>query len=189
MHPKIPVKKVRMFKSKKRSLSFQIGVILFCLLSLSVSAAAQRRSAKKPVPKATPKIVTSFVIKDESEKVAIQIKNLTRFIYVLGGIANVIEAVDKDARAGKVSPAGLRQNQANKQTVLQTIRNVRAGVVQLENDFHSRPELRPYIIYIQGVSEMAGVAEDQAVAGQLSTAGKTLLEVVNRLTDTLQNLR
>jgi hypothetical protein len=73
--------------------------------------------------------------------------------------------------------------------VLQSIRNVRAGVVQLENDFHSKPELRGYIPFIQGVSEAVGLAEDQAVGGQLNNSGKTLLDVVNRLTDTLLNLR
>jgi len=164
----------------------QISVILFCLLGLADTAQAQRKPVKKPVPKATPKPVASFVVKDESGKVAIQIKNLTRFIYVLGGVAKTIEDIDKDPRA---STAVKNQNNAAKQTVLQSIRNVRAGVVQLENDFHAKLELRPYLIYIQGISETAGLAEDQAVRGQLNNAGKTLLEVVNKLTDTLQNLR
>lgn len=175
-----------MLKNRKLFLLLQIGMLACCLLGLSASAAAQRKPVKKPAPKATPKPAASFVIRDESAKVAIQIKNITRFIYVLGGVAKTIEDIDKDTRA---STAVRNQNNTAKQTVLQSIRNVRAGVVQLENDFHAKPELRPFLIYIQGVSETAGLAEDQAVRGQLNNAGKTLLEVVNRLTDTLQNLR
>jgi hypothetical protein len=177
-----------MLINRKTSFLLQIGVMVFCLLYLSTAALAQKKPVRKSVPKAAPKPVASFADKDESLKVANQIKNLTRFIYVLGGIASTLEAVDKDAKAGKVSPAGLKLNQTNKQTVLTTIKNVRAGVVQLEGEFHAKPELRPYIMYIQGVSEMAGIAEDQAVGGQFMTAGKTMLEVVNKLTDTLQNL-
>ena len=74
------------------------------------------------------------------------------------------------------------------ETVLQTVKNVRAGIVQLEGEFHEKAELRPYIQYIQGVSEMVGVAEDQASSGQLNNSGKTLIEVVTKLTDTLKNL-
>ena len=160
--------------------------ILVCLLGLTVGASAQRRSTKKPAPKPAAKPVTSFVVKDESLKVANQIKNISRFVFVLGGTARTIEDIDKDPKA---STAVKNQNRAAKQTVLQTIKDVRAGMVQLESDFHAKPELRQYIPFIQGVSETAGIAEDQATAGQLNTAGKTLLEVVNKLTDTLQNLR
>jgi len=170
-----------MLKNRKSNLLLQIVGILLCLLSLSVAAAAQKKPAKKPAPKP----VTSFVVKDESLKVANQIKNISRFVFVLGGTARTIEDIDKDPKA---SPSVKEKNRAAKQTVLQTIKDVRAGMVQLESDFHAKPELRPFIVFIQGVSETAGIAEDQATAGQFNTAGKTLLEVVNKLTDTLQNL-
>jgi hypothetical protein len=163
-----------------------IVLILFCLLGLSVPVPAQKKPVKKAAPKAAPKpVVSSFAIKEESLKVANQIKNISRFVFVLGGTARTIEDIDKDPKA---SPSVKEKNRAAKQTVLQTIRDVRAGMAQLEGDFHAKPELRPFIVFIQGVSETAGIAEDQATAGQLNTAGKTLLEVVNKLTDTLQNL-
>lgn len=159
---------------------------MFCIMSLSFAVQAQKRTTKKPVPKATPKTSATAVLKDESQKVAAQIKSLTRFIYILGGTAQTIEDIDRDPRATAVVR---QQSNAGKQTVLQTIRSMRAAVVQLENDFHARPELRNYIPFIQGVSETMGLAEDQAVGGELKNSGKTLLEVVNRLTDTLLNLR
>jgi hypothetical protein len=174
-----------MLKNRRISILFQITLILFCLLGLSIPAAAQKKTARKPVPKATPKPVFSFAIKEESLKVANQIKNISRFVFLLGGTARTIEDIDKDPKA---SPSVKEKNRVAKQTVLQTIRDVRAGMAQLEGDFHAKPELRPFIVFIQGASETAGIAEDQASAGQFNTAGKTLLEVVSKLTDTLQNL-
>lgn len=179
-----------MTKNRKARTLLQFVVIALCLFALVTVAAAQRKPARKPapkpVPKATPAPVTPLAVKQQSEKVAIQIKNLTRFIYVLGGVAKTIEDIDKDPRA---SANAKTQNNAAKQTVLQSIRNVRAGVVQLEGEFHAKPELRKYIPFIQGAAEMSGIAEDQAVGGQYSNAGKTMLEVVGKLTDALQNLR
>lgn len=167
-----------------------LSMLLLCLMGLTMSAEAQRKPARKPAPKPaakpTPTPVAPLAVKQQAEKVGIQIKNLTRFIYLLGGAAQSIEAIDRDPRA---SADAKRKSNEGKQTLLQTIRNVRAGVVQLEGDFHSKPELRKFIPFIQGSAEMTGVAEDQAVGGQFNNAGKTLLEVVNKLTDTLQNLR
>lgn len=175
-----------MLNKRKFFVLVQIGLMLFFIGGLSAVVTAQKKPVKKPVPKATPKPATSLVVKDEAVKVSIQIKNLTRFIYVLGGVARTIEDIDKDPKA---SVAVKNQNRTAKQTVLQSIKDVRAGVVQLENDFHAKPELRSYILYIQGVSETVGLSEDQAVRGQYNAAGKTLLEAVNKLTDTLLNLR
>jgi hypothetical protein len=175
-----------MLNKRKLFVLLQIGLMLCFIGALSTAAQAQKKPVKKPVPKATPKPATSLVVREEAEKVSIQIKNLTYFIYVLGGVAKTIEDIDKDTRA---STAVKNQNAAAKQKVIQSIKNVRAGVVQLENDFHAKLELRSYLLHIQGVSETVGVAEDQAVRGQYNNSGKTLLDVVNKLTDTLLNLR
>ncbi len=174
-----------MLKNRSIKLLRPVALILFCLLSLSIPALAQKKPVKKAAPKAAPKPVSSFAVKEESQKVANQIKTISRFVFLLGGTARTIEDIDKDPKA---SPSIREKNRAAKQTVLQTIRDVRAGMAQLEGDFHAKPELRPFIVFIQGVSETAGIAEDQAMAGQFNTAGKTLLEVVGKLTDTLQNL-
>jgi len=176
-----------MLRNQRIILFLQITVMLFCLLGLAGSALAQKKPVRKSAPKAAPKpVVNTMAVKDEAEKVSIQIKDLTRFLYLLGGTTQTIANIDGDPKA-TVNAKNISKQA--KQTVLQTIKNVRAGIVQLEGEFHAKPELRPYISFIQGVSEMAGIAEDQAVGGQLGNAGKTLLEVVNKLTDTLQNLR
>jgi hypothetical protein len=173
----------KMLKNRRSARLLHVGALLLCLLVLSGAVSAQKKTVRKPAPKP---VVNTMAVRDEGEKVSIQIKDITKFLYLLGGTNQLIVGIDSDPKA---SANAKNQSKAAKQTVIQTIKNVRAGVVQLEGDFHTKPELRAYIIYIQGISEMAGVAEDQATGGQLNTAGKTLLEVVNKLTDTLQNLR
>ena len=80
------------------------------------------------------------------------------------------------------------KNNQFKQDVIQSIRNLRAGLVALEIEFRTKPEIKNYLFQIQGISDMAGIAEDQATAGQLTESGKTLLFVVEKLSDTLAAL-
>jgi hypothetical protein len=122
-------------------------------------------------------------------RVADQIKTLTRFIYVLGGIAKGLENVDDAARRNEASPAILEQATKNKQTVRASIRKVREGLDQLESDFSSTIELRRYYTRLAGVAAGAAAAEEQAAANQFDKSGRTLLEVVNRLTDVLLEMR
>lgn len=171
----------------------KIVVVFACLLCLTVSAAAQKRkaSSKKARPAASTAsttFLTNSEIKAGAEKVSIQIKNVSKFIYILGGVAQGIEDIDKDVKTGRVSRAASDQNAKNKQAVISTIANLRAGLIALEVEFRTKPALRNYNFQIQGISDMTGMAEDQAVAGQLRESGKTLLLVVEKLADTLAAL-
>lgn len=173
--------------------ALQFAVIFSVLLALVITAPAQRRKRKKPPQK--PKVVVSDKNKKDtansadekkgSEKVAIQIKNLSKFLYTLGGVARGIEDIDKDIRAGKASSEVDRQNREFKRQIIQSIRNLRAGLVTLEADFRIKPELRPFLIQIQGISNISGTAEDQALDGQFTESGRTLLFVIEKLADTL----
>jgi hypothetical protein len=171
----------------KKTILIKFAVALFCLLVLSLPVAAQRR--KTPVRKTTPTPVSTMPnlleIKTSAEKVSTQIKNVTKFIYVLGGVARGIEDIDKDAKAGKISKPTVDKNTQYKQNVIQSIRNLRAGLAALEVEFRTKPGLKPYLVNIQGISEMSGVSEDQALSGQFTQSGKTLLLVVEKLSDTL----
>jgi len=172
----------------------KISAVFACLLCFTLSAEAQKR--RIPVKKVTKPASTAVVnnaaetnaeIKAGAEKVSTQIKNLSKFIYVLGGVAQGIQDIDKDivSAKGKVARNVVDQNTKNKQTVITTIRNLRAGIVALEIEFRTKPALRTYLPQIQGISDMTGIAEDQAMAGQLTESGKTLLLVVEKLADTL----
>lgn len=164
-------------------------VITFLLLAttlIPVTTLGQARTRRgTPPPRAT--------VPDKrtigAGRVADQIKTLTRFIYVLGGIAKGLENVDDAARRNEASPAILEQATKNKQTVRASIRKVREGLDQLESDFSSTIELRRYYTRLAGVAAGAAAAEEQAAANQFDKSGRTLLEVVNRLTDVLLEMR
>ena len=163
--------------------------IFACLLCLIVSAQAQKRrtSTKKTRTNAavnkTP--INNLEIKSGAEKVSTQIKNVSKFVYSLGGVAQVIEDLDKEIAARKASRNAPELNAKIKQDVITSIRNLRAGLVALEIEFRTKPGLKNYLFQIQGISDMAGRAEDQATDGQFTESGKTLLMVVEKLSDTL----
>ncbi len=121
--------------------------------------------------------------------VADQIKVLTRFLYLLGGVAKGIEAADVAARAGEATPTQVQQTERSKATVKNSLQNVREGLDQLEIDFRTKPELQRFYTSLAGVAAGAATAEDQAAANQLDQAGRSLLNVVNRLTDVLLEMR
>lgn len=122
-------------------------------------------------------------------RVADQIKVLTRFLYLLGGVAKGIEAADAAARAGEATPQQIEQTQRSKASVKESMRNVREGLDNLEIDFRAKPELLRYYTKLAGVAAGAAAAEEQAAANQFDQAGRSLLGVVNRLTDVLLEMR
>ncbi|MGI8789033.1 MAG: hypothetical protein ACR2HG_14930 [Pyrinomonadaceae bacterium] len=167
----------------------KFAVIFLCLLCLAFSAQAQKRKPTNKTPKTDATALTnSAEIKAGAEKVATQIKNLSKFVYSLGDVARVTEDLDREIADGKASRNAPALNAKNKQAVVTTIRNLHAGFAALEVEFRTKPALKNYLFQIQGISDMTGIAEDQAAAGQLTNAGKTLLQVIEKLTDTLAAL-
>lgn len=163
------------------------AAFVLCLTFLSVSATAQKRKpAKRP---AKPTVATTAFsvgdVKDGVQKVSTQLKNLSRFIYNYGNVAQIIEDLDKEIRAGRASRNAPDLNAKNKRAVLATIRDFRAGLAALEVEFRTKPALKNYLSQINGITDIAGSAEDQAADGQFVESGKTLLLVVEKLADTL----
>lgn len=163
--------------------------VLICVLGLAFSTNAQKRKTTgkktRTSTSAATASATSAEVKAGAEKVSTQIKNVSKFIYNLGGVAQVIEDLDKDISAGKASRNASDLNSKNKQAVITTIRNLRAGLASLEVEFRTKPALRTYLFQIQGISDMTGKAEDEASAGQFTNSGRTLLLVIEKLSDTL----
>jgi hypothetical protein len=172
----------------KKALYFAI----VCLMLLPASALSQtrrrttntgnRRSTRASANAAQPATET---VQSGATRVADQIKNLTRFLYLLGGVAKGIEAADDAARRGDASNAVQEQTARSKATVKTSLENVRVGLDKLETDFRAAPELQRYYIKLAGSASGAATAEEQAAAGQYDQAGRSLLGVVNRLTDVL----
>ncbi|HEY0050896.1 MAG TPA: hypothetical protein VGB68_16505, partial [Pyrinomonadaceae bacterium] len=119
----------------KKSILIKSFVVLVCLISLSLPAAAQKRkTSRRTTPKPVATSVSSSTttnaleIKNGAEKVSAQLVNVTRFIYLLGGIARNIEDIDKESRSGgTTSRTGgnkVAQNETNKRNVIASIRNL-----------------------------------------------------------------
>lgn len=166
---------------------FRYPVFLAVALLFS-SASADAQGTIKPKTPPTPKVITSSTasspgdVRSGADKVSIQIKNVTKFIYALGGIASGIEALDQDPRANQ---AAKEKNAANKKAVMQTIRNLRAGLAALEVEFRTKTTLKKFLPQIQGITDLVAQTESLASTGRFSESGKPLLLVVEKLSDTL----
>ncbi|HEY0766022.1 MAG TPA: hypothetical protein VGD61_26815 [Pyrinomonadaceae bacterium] len=167
---------------------------LLALLLLSPSTAfsqTRNRSTSRQKPTSTTAANQRLeqVRTQGATRVADQIKFLTRFIYLLGGVSSGIAAVDEAARRNEASPQVVQQNQQSKTQVRNSIQGFRETLDKLEIDFRATPELQPYYIKLAGVASGAATAEDLAAKNQFDAAGRTLLNVINRLTDVLLLMR
>jgi len=170
-------------------------LVLLCLLLLSTAALAQTRS-RRTTRRSTASAKTTKTSAEQAVaearttgagKVADQIKTLTKFLYILGGVAKGIEEID--TRRSEATPAALQKNEQNKAVVKSSLENVRVGLDQLEIYFRSTPELQGYYVKLVGSASGAADAEAQAAAGHFDQAGRTMLVVVSRLTDVLVLMR
>jgi hypothetical protein len=168
-----------------------ITITLLTLILLAPSTAfSQTRSRSSRQKKPTAATETQRVVQVRTQgatRIADQIKNLTKFMYILGGVTSSIAAVEDAARKSGASPAD--QTAQSKVQVRATIQNIREGLDKLEIDFRATPELQPYYIKLAGVAAGAATAEERAAANQFDAAGRQLLNVVNRLTDVLLLMR
>ena len=174
----------------KRALILSIICLLLSPLQLLAQGrqrTTSRRSTQKSRPDTSQKPVDART--DGAGRVADQIKVLTRFLYLLGGVSKGIEAADQAVRRNEASSAVMEQTEKSKATVKTSLENVREGLDKLEIDFRTTPELQRYYTKLAGVAAGAADAEDQASAGHYDQAGRSLLDVVNRLTDVLLEMR
>ena len=168
-----------------------ILLTLFLITPVSMAQTRSRSSStKSKAATATAAAAKSAQAKTAgATRVADQIKLLTKFIYLLGGVVSNIVTVDESVKRKEASDAVAQQNLAAKAKVKSTISGFREGLDKLEIDFRATPELQPYYIKLAGVASGAATAEQQAGNGQFDAAGRSLLSVVNRLTDVLLAMR
>jgi hypothetical protein len=162
-------------------------IVPICVLLLCTTVVGQtRRRSTKRGPSAASKAAAeeaaiAAVRNKGANTVANQIRNLTTFLYLLGGVAKGIEAIDASAKTGPASPT----NEKNKAQLRASFGDFRAGLDALETYFRSTPELQPFYTKLAGSAAGAATAESQANAGRFDQAGRTLLGVVGRLADVL----
>ena len=157
--------------------------------SVTLGQTRRRSSRSKPATATTATQKAAQARTAGANRVADQVKFLTRFIYLLGGVTSGIAAVDEAARRNEAPPAVLEQNQQSKARVRSSIQGFRESLDKLEIDFRTTPELQPYYIKLAGVAAGAATAEEQAAASQFDAAGRSLLNVISRLTDVLVIMR
>jgi hypothetical protein len=166
-----------------------ILVTLTCIIVSSITAEAQtrRRSPSRPRAQSNKAAVAKSTAEAKvgRERVAIQIKTLTHFVYLLGGIAKGIESVDLAVRNKEASPGAIEQNQRNKTSIRASLKTVRDGLDKLESDFHYNTAWQNYYLYISGVARLGELAENQAAGNRFDEAGRTLLKAVGQLADAL----
>jgi hypothetical protein len=157
------------------------GLLVFCIIG-SAQTRSRQTGKHPPAKTTTSTAAAAAAVKTEgATRVANQIKNLSTFLYLLGGVVHGIEAIDASAKPGEVSPT----NEKNKTQLRASFSDFRVGLDALEVHFRNTPELQPYYVKLVGTASGAADAEAQAKAGQFNQAGKTLLGVVGRLADVL----
>lgn len=167
-----------------------LTIFSILLLALVIPAAAQRtrKPAPKPTPKATPKTTKPAinpVVAAAKQQVANQLFNVNKFVDILGPAALAIENVDKESKTRRLKKETIDANEANKQKLIAAIRGMREGLVSLETDFRTKPQLSKYLLQIQGISGLCSRSEDSAIAGRFVASKDPLREVALKLSDTM----
>jgi hypothetical protein len=166
-----------------------LTITILALMFFVVSAHAQKKTTKKTTPAKPTAAATNAAaaaeIRAGADKVSIQLNNVAVFAYKLGGIATGLEDMEKAARTKPLSPAAAKTHNGNKQAVIQLIHGLQVGLAALEVEFRTKPNLKKFQFNIGGVANLAGQSEDLAAAGQFTESGKMLLQVIQKLSDTL----
>jgi len=163
-----------------------LTVLSIFLLFFVLTASAQK--TRKPVPRATPRptpTAVNPVVAVAKLQVSNQLYNVNIFVDKMGPIAVAIENADKEANAGKLKKEAIAANKANKEKIIAAIRGLRDGLVALETDFRTRPQLTQYLQKIQGISTLSAQSEDRAIAGQFVASKDPLRQIALKLNDTL----
>jgi hypothetical protein len=166
-------------------------ILAVALGVFAATADAQRRktttrrttTTKKPPTTVKPALTAEVIV--AKTKVSNQLFNVNAFVDKLGPIAQGIESVDGEAKTKRLKKSILDENAANKQGVIQAIRGLKTGLVNLETEFRTKPDLRKFLVSIQGISDLAAQSEDAAIAGRFVASKDPLRTVAKKLGDTL----
>jgi hypothetical protein len=171
---------IRRRKTLKPALLIAVACII---LSPAAYSQTRRRSSSRKPP------VTDTSLANERQagavRVADQVKNLTRFLYLYGGVAKELQSLNAAIQRGESSPNAVEQTNRSKTTIIKSLTDFRDGLDQLEIQFRTSPALQPYYIKLAGSAAGAANAAQLAESGQFDKSGRAMLDVVGRLTDVL----
>jgi hypothetical protein len=179
----------KVHREDKEKIDLKRAILIFtaCLLIAPATGLSQtrRKGSTGRRPATTSNAAPDAARAAGAAKVADQIKNLTRFLYLYGSIAKDIQSVDASVQGGEASQSAKDLVEKNRASIRNSLVNVRDGLDQLEITFRTTPSLQPYYIKLAGSAAGAADAAQLAESGQYDKAGRALLNVVNRLTDVL----
>ena len=165
-----------------------LTLVILVLVAFAFSVQAQRRTTKKSTTAKTTAATTAAAtaeIRAGAEKVSVQLNNVAKFNYFLGRIATGLEDMDAAARKSPLKEPTLSKHRTNRGAVVQGIRNLRAGLAALEVEFRTKPGLKRFEFQISGIADLVGQSEELAAGGQFTEGGRVLLQVIQKLSDTL----
>lgn len=172
---------------KRIAIALLVAILIAPATALGQTRRRSTRSRTSSTAAATQRVAQARTA--GAQRVADQIKLMTRFVYLLGGVTSGIAAVDEAAKRNEATPELVQKNQQNKAAVKSSIQGFREGLDKLEIDFRNQPELQPFYIKLAGSAAGAATAEEQAAANQFDAAGRSLLTVIGRLADVLVIMR
>lgn len=141
---------------------------------------------------------TAAISLTAATRVAEQIKSLGKFLYLYGPISKELATSEAAARSSSSSSSSsggqssstetdaIGRNRAKLRDVFQ---DYRAQMDELETLFSGSSELRVYYTRLLGVAASASQAENAVASGRYDEAGRSLLDVMSRLTDVLLDMR
>lgn len=174
-----------------RLLTLALLCALFCAVPSSLNAqtpAKKRTPVRKKTPAETTKPATVNYVA-EAEQVGVQIKNVSKFLFVYGKIVNSLQVADDLNTRGEVAPAIQAKNKQSKDALISTIGGLRTGIETLARGFKENPKLQVFSLKLGYASDAVVNAEQLATAGRYDDAGKALTLVIERLTDTMAAMR
>jgi hypothetical protein len=170
----------------KRISIFTLSLLIALASVMTAPASVQkkpRRRAATPAPTPVPDM------RPEALQVAEQIKNFSKFVYLYGKIANGLEIAEDEAKRGQSPPQVQAKNKQSKDALVGNINGLRAGLNNVVKNFQANARLQVQYLKLSYAAEAAASAEQLAAAGRYDEAGKALVTVVERLTDTLISMR
>jgi hypothetical protein len=175
--------------------SIFIAIVLIALGAVSQAPSfaqqqqKQKQRQKKPTPGAKPKPTPTPDMREEASQVATQIRNVSNFIYIYGKVVNGLQVADEQTKNNLASPETQARNKENKDKLIISINKLRAGLENLANGFQANPRLQVQYLKLSYATEASHDAERLAAAGRYEEAGRSLVTVVERLTDTIISMR
>jgi len=174
----------------KRFSTVALTLLFLIVCAFPLVSVAQRKSGTKRRTTATkPKPTPTPDLRVEAGQVADQIKNFSKFIYIYGKIVNGFEMADEQARLGEMKPDVAARNQQSKAALVNNVRSLKTGVESLAQSFQNNPRLQVQYLKLSFAVDAANEAEKLAAAGRYDEAGKSLVTVIERLTDTVLAMR